>query len=271
MSPVISRVLIITLAVSLVVLLFFAPHKTSSPDQPKTGPMMGLNTEVKLSPDQQKMYDGLKLALDNAGSNADKQKALEGLAAFFEQNKKPLQVAVYYMKLAELQNTAQAWLESGERFYRAAGFVEDTLVGTVYQNAITAYGKSLELDPANANAKMKMGVCYVEAQIDPMKGVGMIKEVADNDPKNIDAQLNLGFFSVKSKQFDKALVRFNNVLKIDTGYADAWVYLAQTYEMMGDTVNAITDYERYSRLVKDTLVSSQVKDYVKKLKDNKTN
>jgi hypothetical protein len=46
---------------------------------------------------------------------------------------------------------------------------------------------------------------------------------------------------------------------------DAWVYLAQTYEMMGDTVNAVADYEHYSQVVKDTLVSAQVKDYIRKL------
>jgi tetratricopeptide (TPR) repeat protein len=268
MNPVISRVIVIGLAVSLVVLLFFAPHKPPVTSQPTEDHAHAHYSEVKLTPDQQKMYDGLKLALDKAGSAAEKQKAYEALAAFFEQHKKPLQVAIYYRELAQLQNTPEAWFQSGERFYRATSFVPDSLVGTVYQDAIGSYSKSLLLDSSNAATKMKLGICYVEAQIDPMKGVTMVREVADSDPKNIEAQLNLGFFSVRSKQFDKALARFSNALRIDTGYTDAWVYLAQTYEMMGDKANAIKHYEEYSDRVTDSLTRSQVKEYIKKLKEN---
>ena len=260
--------IVILAAIVVIVLLFFAPKKPSVVPL-SNEPAAKLNAEVKLNADQQKMFDGLKLALDKAGSDADKQKALEALAAFFEQNKKPLQVAIYYQQLAELKGTVDAWLESGERFYRAAGFADESQLAAVYQNAISSFEKVLALDPANETAKIKMGVCYVEMGSDPMKGVGLLREVAEKDPKNIDAQLNLGFFSVRSKQFDKALIRFNNVLKIDTAYADAWVYLAQTYEMMGDTANAVNYYQTYRTHVKDTVVSNEVGDYIKKLQRNK--
>jgi tetratricopeptide (TPR) repeat protein len=268
MSASVNRYVVILSAIALVVLLFFAPHKPSATAS-VTEPVAELNAPVKLPPDQQKMYEGLKFALDNSVKDEDKQRALEALAEFFQQNKKPVQVAVYYQKLAELKNTAAAWMEAGERFYKAAGFAEDAQVAAVYQNAISSYGKVLLIEKDNTQAKIKMGVCYVEMGADPMKGIGLIREVADKDPKNIDAQLNLGFFAVKSKQFDKAIIRFNNVLKIDTGYADANVYLANTYEMMGDTANALTWYEAYRKQVKDTVISNEVGNYIKKLKGNK--
>jgi tetratricopeptide (TPR) repeat protein len=269
MKPVLARAIVIGSALLLVVLLFFAPKKAPDSVPVKVGPVADIKMNLKLTPDQQKMYDGLKLALDNASNDSDKVKSLEGLSTFFEQIKKPLQVAVYYAKLAELRNTAEAWYESGERYYRAVGFVPDSLVGTVYQDAINSYGKSLLLDKNSEKAKLKMGVCYVELGSDPMKGVGLMVEVANSDPKNIDAQLDLGFFSVRSQQFDKALKRFNNVLQIDTGYTEAYVYLAQTYEMMGDTNTAVDYYDRYRKRVKDTIVSNQVAGYIKKLKRNK--
>ena len=263
-----SQIVLIFAAIILVVLLFFAPNKPSA-SVPKVESAATLNAEVSLPADQQKMYEGLKVALDNSVKDVDKQKAIEALAAFFEQNKKPLQVAVYYQKLAELKGTADGWLESGERFYRAVGFIPDSQITAVYQNALNSFGRVLMIDKDNEKAKIKMGVCYVEMGNDPMKGVGLLREVAEKDPKNIDAQLNLGFFSVKSKQFDKALIRFNNVLKIDTGYTDAYVYLAQTYEEMGDTTNAVNYYETYRTRVKDTVVSNEVGDYIKKLQGKK--
>lgn len=269
MSDSLNRITVVVIAAIIVVLLFFAPKKPSSVPAPETAPVANLETEVKLPPDQQNMYETLKLALDKAGSEADKKKALESLVQFFEQNKQPLQVAVYYKKLAELEGTAQAWYESGERFYRAVVFVDENQVPAVYENAIGSYGKALELDKDNENAKIKMGVCYVEMGSDPMKGVGLLREVAEKDPKNIEAQLNLGFFSIRSKQYDKAIARFNNVLKIDTGYVDALVYLAQTYEMMADTDNAVNYYTQYRDRVKDTVVSNQVNEYIQKFKRSK--
>lgn len=265
-----NQYILIGIAILLVVLLFFAPKK-SSVNTPKVESTAELNAEVKLPAEQQKVYEALKLALDNSTKDADKQKSIEALAAFFEQNKKPLQVAIYYRKLAELKGTADAWFESGERFYRATGFVPDTMVAVVYQNALSAYGKVLAIEKDNLKAKIKMGVCYVEMGADPMKGVGLLREVTEKDPKNIDAQLNLGYFSVKSKQYDKAIIRFENVLKIDSGYVDAYVYLAQTYEMMGDTNNAVNYYETYRTRVNDTVVSNGVRDYIKKFKRNKKN
>ena len=265
-----NQYILIVVAIVVVVLLFFAPKK-SSVITPPIESTAELNAEVKLPAEQQKVYEALKLALDNSSKDADKQKSLEALAAFFEQNKKPLQVAIYYRMLADLKTTSDAWFEAGERFYRATGFVPDTMVAAVYQNALSAYGKVLLIDKDNAKAKIKMGVCYVEMGSDPMKGVGLLREVAEKDPKNIDAQLNLGYFSIKSKQYDKAIVRFENVLKIDTGYTDAYVYLAQTYEMMGDTNNAVNYYETYRTRVKDTVVSNGVENYIKKFKRTKRN
>jgi len=41
--------------------------------------------------------------------------------------------------------------------------------------------------------------------------------------------------------------------------------------MMGDTNNALSFYETYRTRVKDTVVSNEVGDYIKKFKRNKKN
>jgi len=49
----------------------------------------------------------------------------------------------------------------------------------------------------------------------------------------VKLQLTFAFFSVKSQQWDKAIRRFNNVLKIDPLYIEAYLHLADAYEQQG--------------------------------------
>jgi tetratricopeptide (TPR) repeat protein len=265
-----KRNLLLVALLIITVLLYFAPKKSFT-EQPENNTDAAALTDisVKLTTEQQQVFDALKSNFEKADNTDEKIKSYQAIVSFFETAKQPLQAGVYSFKLANLTNTATDWISAGDKLHRAANFVPDTLVMKVFDNAITAYQKAIAIEPGNSNAKLKLGVCYVEMGQDPMKGVTLLKEVADSEPKNIEAQLNLGFFSVKSTQYDKAITRFENVLKIDSTFVDAYVYLANTYEMMADTINAIKYYEIYSNKVTDTLVSNQVKNYIKKINNSK--
>ena len=177
-------------------------------------------------------------------------------------------MALTFESIAEITNTSDAWNQAGEEYYRATQFVDENSQGTVYQNAIAMFDKTLKLDAANETAKIKKGVCIVEMGIAPMDGIKLLREVAEKNPKNIDAQLNLGFLSIRSNQYDKALERFENILKIDSNYSDAYIYTANVYEMTSDTAKAILNYEKYITTSKDTIGVSQVRDYIKKFSKN---
>jgi len=259
--------LLIASAIILIVLLFFAP-KSSWSDSEKETERVKPVSNVQLSAEQKKELDNLNAVLEKANNSKEKLDVLNKLSAFWKTLKSPVDVARTLESMAEVNNTADAWITAGEEYYRATQFVEDNTQALVYQNAIAMFDKALKLDTANEKAKIKKGVCIVELGTAPMDGIKLLREVAEKNPKNIEAQLNLGFFSIRSNQYDKALERFENILKIDTNYSDAYIYSANTYEMMGDTVKAVLNYEHYIKTSKDTMGVSQVKDYIKKFSKN---
>ncbi len=63
----------------------------------------------------------------------------------------------------------------------------------------------------------------------PMKGIGILKEVLNVDSNNVDALTNLGYFSIQSAQYEKAIERFETVLRIDPKNAEAFLYLTDVY------------------------------------------
>ena len=71
-----------------------------------------------------------------------------------------------------------------------------------------------------------------------MKGILKMRSLAEEYPENSDLQWNMGVFSMQSGQFQKALDRFKNVLKIDSSRQDATMQIALCYTSLEDTINA---------------------------------
>ena len=141
-----------------------------------------------------------------------------------------------------------------------------------YQEARKAFEKAVELDPTDLDVKVDLGVCMIEsAQImgtPPMEGIGILKSVEQQDPNNIKALINLGYFSIRSGQFDKAQERFDQVLKIDPKYADAYLYLADLHEREKKFDEAVKDLENYKSLVDDPKRIQEVDNYIQELSKN---
>ena len=65
-----------------------------------------------------------------------------------------------------------------------------------------------------------------------------------NDPDNIYAQMSLGHASVISGQFDKAVERFERVLRLQPANLEAILSLADAYERSGNKLKAIDWYKK---------------------------
>jgi cytochrome c-type biogenesis protein CcmH/NrfG len=130
------------------------------------------------------------------------------------------------------------------------------------------YNKALAIQPNNIQAKIQLASCYVEGSTDPMKGIGMLKEVEQADSTNIQVQMVLGSFAVKSGQFDKAEARYQKVLKIKPDYLEAYLFLADIYEKKGEKNKTIETLEKYVALTPDKEIKEQIKKYIQQLKSN---
>jgi uncharacterized protein HemY len=99
-----------------------------------------------------------------------------------------------------------------------------------------------------------------------MQGIMLLLDVVKQDPKNINANLNLGKFAVNSRQYDKAVQRFKTVIA-EKPSADAYFYIAESYKQLGMKNEAIEAYQKCKAMVPDTTFDKQIDAYIKELKN----
>ncbi|MEP7168029.1 MAG: tetratricopeptide repeat protein [Bacteroidota bacterium] len=191
----------------------------------------------------------------------------DSLAGIWDSKKKYVLSAYYYEQKAEKDNSEKSYINASFRYFDAyKEAIDSTLKINMVDKAIKNYSKVLELNPKNLNAKTDLGVLYAQATAEPMKGIMMLREVVAEDPNHENAQLNLGYLSVKSNQLDKALERFDKVLEINPKHIDAYILKAQVYVQMGEKQKAIDNFEKYKKLSNDMTTIKEVNDYITELK-----
>ncbi len=164
--------------------------------------------------------------------------------------------AYWYELKATEEQSEKTYLNAAYRYFDAMKQAVDTSVKNLLtQKAIHAYSKVLELNPGNLNAKSDLGVLYAEGTNEPMKGITLLREVVAENPDHEMAQMNLGFLSFKSNQYEKAIERFDKVLSINPARIDMHIYKAQTYRQMNQNDKAIKELELF-------IASSDNKDLV---------
>lgn len=242
------------------VLLFIAPRLPS---------VNAVDSETKVSMKdlwKEKLASLAEKDRERIGNFAEQGEA-DSLRSYFLGIHDALGFGIARSFIAERSGKTEDWMAAGQDLYRAAMMQAPEHRGEILTLAITAFDKVLEKSPKDKEARLKKGVCLVEQRQDPMKGVGLLKALTEEDSTFIDAHLQLGFFSLQSSQWDKAEERFRKVLGIDSTYIDAWLYLAQTHELKGDKTEAIKEYEKYHDLQTDTLVRAEVRKYINKIKN----
>lgn len=171
---------------------------------------------------------------------------------------------------AQQDNSEASWLSSADDFLKGARFITDDKKAALYKSAISGFEKALELNPNNLSAKTSLGAALVESSSllgnQPMKGISLLREVIQKDSNNVEANIQLGLFSVTSQQFDKAIERFTRVLRIDSTHIDMYVFLGETYTTMGNKEKAIESFENYKSHVTDSLIIKSIEEHIKKLK-----
>ncbi|MGZ4049243.1 MAG: tetratricopeptide repeat protein, partial [Bacteroidia bacterium] len=201
-------------------------------------------------------------------SSADKKTAFENIINKLDTLRLPT-VAAYYMEQAAAASPIEKnWTEAGNRYYAATRFAKEADRPILYSKAMECFQKSLDMDPKNVEVKISLAACYVEGSSEPMKGIGMLREVEKTDSNNVNLQLNFAFFSEKSGQWDRAIARFQKVLKIQPDFIEAYLHLADAYQQKGDKAKAIESLEKYITLVDDVTIKTEIQDYINKLKNS---
>lgn len=174
--------------------------------------------------------------------------------------------ADYDRQIADLKGHPEAYLMAGNSFYGA--FPSDTSqtiqVNLVY-GARYCFEKVLELDPGNLDARIGLARVFVQGTNEPMKGIGMLRDLDAEYPENPDVNMELGRFSMMSGQYDRAISRFLTVLNKDSLNLQAHFLLAESYMAVGDTLLTIETLEKTRGLTGDPVLDAQVRQYIESL------
>ena len=150
----------------------------------------------------------------------------------------------------------------------------------------TSLEEASELDPVASAVEKVQGA-------NPMEGILELKALAESDPPNVDAVIELGRFSIQSGQLDKAkerfvqaidlapgraepivqlgmleldggnpaeaLIHFERAVLVDSTAHNAWFFQAQCHERLGNPGLALAGYQRFLPLSPDTIIEQAVR------------
>lgn len=189
------------------------------------------------------------------------------LAQKWEDFEQSIPSALYLEVIANGEPSLNNWLTTGDRFLKAFDNTQDSLVRPVMlQKANAAFTKALTIDSTSNDAKTGLGISIVNGMGAPMQGIAMLMDVVKKDPKNLKANMNLGMFAIKSGQFDKAIIRFNDIISNIKATPDAYFYLATAYESLGKKQEAIDAYLNSKKLAANPTLTKFIDSKVTELK-----
>ena len=189
------------------------------------------------------------------------------LAQKWEDFEQSIPSALYLEVISNSEPSLNNWLTTGDRFLKAFDNTQDSLVRPVMlQKANAAFTKALTIDSTSNDAKTGLGISIVNGMGAPMQGIAMLMDVVKKDPKNLKANMNLGMFAIKSGQFDKAIIRFNDIISNIKATPDAYFYLATAYESLGKKQEAIDAYLNSKKLAANPTLTKFIDSKVTELK-----
>lgn len=219
--------------------------------------------------------EGLEKALVEATADTAKLELLNGLILRYEKMNDQILASVYSQEQAELIGTPAAWLKTGDNYmsvFYAAQFTPE-VVAFLVTRARSCYEKALELDASNADATIGLATTYMETTgagtEKPMQGVSLLLGIVREDPENVRAQLILGRYGIMSGQFEKAVERLETVTTLDPKNSEAFFYLGEAYNGLGNMPKAIESFEKCRSLVDDPEFSARIDTYIEQLKQSK--
>ncbi len=113
--------------------------------------------------------------------------------------------------------------------------------------AIAAYQKALVYNPINARVYLSLGKIYYSEKGLYYESVNAYKRAIELDPVSVDARMGLGEVYEDKGLYKEAIAEYRRVTELDPKHTGALYNLASAYEKV-DPREAVTEWERYIEL-----------------------
>lgn len=194
-------------------------------------------------------------------------KLAKQIASTWDQEGKLDSASQWFLTVARLENTEASWVKAADKTLDAATLSEGEAKTKKLADARVFYEKAMALSKTPNNVKAKLAMTWVETE-NPMQAIALLREVVAAEPENEIALYNLGVLSIQSRQFERAVGRFEKVVTLNPKNLKAWFYLALSYKETGKKEEAIKAFQHLKKMDQDPVVQSTVKDYLKELGAN---
>lgn len=173
----------------------------------------------------------------------------------------------YYQSLYRKIGGEFYLMNASQRFYEQARVVADTSAREFYlSEAKKGFNKVLEMNPKNLDAKVGKALCIIEDRSQIMQGVPLLKEVIAEDSTNLMARYSLGMLQIESGQLQKALLSFEKLVSLQPFNGEFYFYLADVQQKIGNSTQAILNYEKAKMLTNDKDTKQAIDDILKGIK-----
>jgi len=153
--------------------------------------------------------------------------------------------AHYAEEIAKERNDADSWSIAGTTFtICVTKQVEQKVRDYCNKHAKEAFENAISIDPDNIDHRINLSVLYTEAppQNNPMQGILMLREMNQENPKEIKVLNQLARLSIRTNQWENALKRLTQVLEIKPDNQPAICMIAKVYQSLQDFSKA-ADYQ----------------------------
>jgi len=133
---------------------------------------------------------------------------------------------------------ADHWFERG---------LELEQTGAPYEDIISAYKKSAELDPTSAGTFVNLGTVLFNGHA-WREAEEQYKKALEIDPNYALAHFNLGNLYDEQSDAESALQHYQEALRLHPSYADAHYNLALLYQALRDIMSAVRHWRAYLKL-----------------------
>lgn len=132
-----------------------------------------------------------------------------------------------------------------------------------FDEAIGDYKRALQLEPENARVHFGLGKIYYNEKQLYHEAVAEYQQAISLDPKYLEAHMSLGEIYEEKGLYQEAIARYNQVLGLDAQHPGATYGLALAYERV-DPKKAIEQWERYIDLASTLSTEKDWVDIAKK-------
>ncbi|MBT3221110.1 MAG: tetratricopeptide repeat protein, partial [Proteobacteria bacterium] len=112
-----------------------------------------------------------------------------------------------------------------------------------HKRAIECYSRALEIDPAYAEAAMRIGMAY-EDNRQFRKAISAYEKCLALDPQNYQAATNIGEALRKNEQYEEAIEAYDHALTLEQDYLYALAGRAECMRMLGDYEQSLEWFDR---------------------------